>query len=198
MIVWDMECKAIRCHWSHDISGLHLQPPEDPAVFTVSQGSFATAPVPPQFAVDAAGGQWRRSNRGGRQGWSHGDLRLEIELICFLTCQRQIQTWCIMYSNLVWITPNRSMSAIDIVSAKPWTLLLRKCGGYKHHASIIVIAVSKSQCIRRWNWFCQALSVVNWCQVMNDVWKSAGNVVAEPQMLGWWNLRSRVPWLKTD
>ena len=112
MIVWDMECKAIRCHWSHDISGLHLQPPEDPAVFTVSQGSFATAPVPPQFAVDAAGGQWRRSNRGGRQGWSHGDLRLVIELICFLTCQRQIQTWCIVYSNLVWITPNRSMSSI--------------------------------------------------------------------------------------
>ena len=45
---------------------------------------------------------------------------------------------------------------------------------------------------------CQALSVVNWCQVMNDVWKSAGNVVAEPQTLGWWNLRSRVSWLKTD
>lgn len=63
-----------------DQKGLHPQPLEDPAVFTVSQGSFATAPVPPQFAVDAAGGQWRRSNRGGRQGWSHGDLRFDMLL----------------------------------------------------------------------------------------------------------------------
>ena len=30
--------------------------------------------------------------------------------------------------NVVWITPKHSMSFIDIVSAKPWTLLLRKCG----------------------------------------------------------------------
>ncbi len=74
-----------------DQKGLHLQP-QDPAVFTVSQGSFATAPVPPQFAVDAAGGQWRRSNRGGRQSWSHCDVRFETELICFLTCQMQIYT----------------------------------------------------------------------------------------------------------
>ena len=37
---------------------------QDPAVFNVATGSFATAPVPPEFNVDATGGQWRRGNRG--------------------------------------------------------------------------------------------------------------------------------------
>eukprot|EP00434_Breviolum_minutum_P007150 symbB.v1.2.006311.t1/scaffold354.1/size221495/6 len=60
--------------------GIAVEATEDPAVFTVSQGSFATAPVPPQFAVDAAGGQWRRSNRGVIRGelMSSYERRLKV------------------------------------------------------------------------------------------------------------------------
>ena len=49
-------------------------------MFTVSQGSFATAPVPPQFHVDATGGQWRRSNRGVIRGelMSSFERRLKV------------------------------------------------------------------------------------------------------------------------
>ncbi|CAJ1440525.1 unnamed protein product, partial [Effrenium voratum] len=42
--------------------GVALEATEDPAIFTVTQGSFASAPQPPVFQV--SGGQWRRTNRG--------------------------------------------------------------------------------------------------------------------------------------
>ena len=42
--------------------GIAIAETSNPAVFTVEQGSFATAPIPPRFYID--GGQWRRTNRG--------------------------------------------------------------------------------------------------------------------------------------
>ena len=44
--------------------GIAIGETSNPAVFTVEQGSFATAPIPPKFHID--GGQWRRTNRGQR------------------------------------------------------------------------------------------------------------------------------------
>ena len=43
--------------------GIAIAETSNPAVFTVEQGSFASAPIPPRFHIE--GGQWRRTNRGG-------------------------------------------------------------------------------------------------------------------------------------
>ena len=42
--------------------GIAIAETSSPQVFSVEQGSFATAPVPPKFHIE--GGQWRRTNRG--------------------------------------------------------------------------------------------------------------------------------------
>jgi len=46
--------------------GIAIAETSNPAVFTVEQGSFASAPIPPRFHIE--GGQWRRTNRGVTRG----------------------------------------------------------------------------------------------------------------------------------
>lgn len=60
--------------------GIAVEATDDPAVFNVATGSFATAPVPPEFKVDATGGQWRRGNRGVIRGelMSSYERRLKV------------------------------------------------------------------------------------------------------------------------
>ncbi|CAK9090290.1 Hypothetical protein (Fragment) [Durusdinium trenchii] len=58
--------------------GIAVEATENPSVFTVQQGSFAAAPVPPQFIT--SGGQWRRSNRGVIRGELMSSMERRLKL----------------------------------------------------------------------------------------------------------------------